>query len=431
MTPTGAFCNICSKRFSSTKAAENHLGSRRHIDRARDAEAAGAAGRGSGAGTDAAVDAGVHAGVDANVEEDEDEMELEARLEDGGTPFPPSTCVFDGKACASVEANLAHMASAHGFFMPYVEHLVDAPGLLSYLGEKVGLGYACVACDRPFTSVEAVQRHMVDKAHMRMVDDDERWVDEYAPFFSADGDEQNGEVDAAADGEDGEWEEVEDDGEAAELLEAAGLSAKSTTTSGVAAVVELAGGGGPADRQVVATADAADAPLRGGADVGEVMDKITSSLVLPNGRVLGHRDLARYYKQRPAPAESRDAAIARRTMRSSVLNNYQRLGWAGRPRPRLLPRTNGCSCCGSSGTTCASVSPTTTRARRPFGHNWGCSTRGTGRSGGHWGRFCCVHGCVFFSFWGRRSVARFAQHWSSVFLVFLAPQSEAQTTACK
>ena len=328
MTPTGAFCNICSKRFSSTKAAENHLNSRRHIDKARDAEVEGAAGRRSGSGTSAAVDAGAHVGVEANVQEDEDDMELEARLEDGGTPFPPTTCVFDGKACASVEANLAHMASVHGFFMPYIEHLVDAPGLLAYLGEKVGLGYACVACDRPFTSVEAVQRHMVDKAHMRMVDDDERWVDEYAPFFTVDGDEEE-EADAAADEEDGEWEEVEDDGEAAELLEAAGLSVKATTTSGVAAVVQLAGGGRAAGRQVVATADAADPPFRGGDDVGEVMDKITSSLVLPNGRVLGHRDLARYYKQRPAPAESRDAAIARRTMRSSVLNNYQRLGWAG------------------------------------------------------------------------------------------------------
>ncbi|KAK1866641.1 hypothetical protein I4F81_009157 [Pyropia yezoensis] len=119
---------------------------------------------------------------------------------------------------------------------------------------------------------------------------------------------------------------------AAELLDAAGLSAAATATSGAAALVPTAtgGGDGSASRQVVpaSVADTADPPLQGGADVGEVMDKITSSLVLPNGRVLGHRDLARFYKQRPSPAA--DArALARSSTRSAVLSSYKRLGWAG------------------------------------------------------------------------------------------------------
>lgn len=336
MTPSGAFCNICSKRFASAKAAENHLNSRRHIDKARSlvdgAAASGEAGSAAGPSADGSggdADAGA-----ASDGDDEDDMELEARLADGGSAFPPTTCVFDGKTCGTVPATLDHMAAAHGFFMPYVELLVDAAGLLSYLGEKVGLGYACVACDRPFSSVEAVQRHMVDKAHMRMVDDDERWVEEYAPFFSADADDRAGDDGDGEDGgeEGGEWEEVEDEALAAELLDAAGLSAAATATSGAAALVATAtgGGDGSASRQVVpaSVADTADPPLQGGADVGEVMDKITSSLVLPNGRVLGHRDLARFYKQRPSPAA--DArALARSSTRSAVLSSYKRLGWAG------------------------------------------------------------------------------------------------------
>ncbi|GAB0496065.1 hypothetical protein MMPV_007375 [Pyropia vietnamensis] len=336
MTPSGTYCTICSKRFASTKAAENHLGSRRHIDKARSLMGGAAAADGA----ESAVGPLANAGGDASFGEDEDDMELEARIANGGAAFPPTTCVFDSKACGSVASTLDHMAAAHGFFMPYVELLVDAEGLLTYLGEKVGLGYACVACDRPFGSVEAVQRHMVDKAHMRMVDDDESWVEEYARFFSADpdddvGDDEDGEDDGV---EGGEWEEVEDEALAAELLDAAGLSAAATATSGAAALVPRAAGGSDrsASRQMVAAsaADAANERLQGGADVGEVMDKITASLVLPNGRVLGHRDLARYYKQRPSPAA--DArALARASTRSAVLSSYKRLGWAGPAASRV------------------------------------------------------------------------------------------------
>lgn len=336
MTPSGAFCGVCSKRFSSAKAAENHLSSRRHIDKARSlADGAAAAGE-AGSAVQPSAGGGGDADVGAASDSDDaDAMELEARIADGGTAFPPTTCVFDGKACGTVPATLDHMAATHGFFMPYVELLVDAAGLLTYLGEKVGLGYACVACDRPFASVEAVQKHMVDKAHMRMVDDDERWVDEYAPFFSVDADDHaggDGDGEGADAEEGGEWEEVEDDAEAAELLEEAGLSAAATATSGAASLAPTASGGASrsTSRQVVAAAaaDAAPPPLQGGADVGEVMDKITSSLVLPSGRVLGHRDLARYYKQRPSPAA--DArAVARASTRSAVLSSYKRLGWAG------------------------------------------------------------------------------------------------------
>lgn len=335
MTPSGAFCSICSKRFASAKAAENHLGSRRHIDKARSLAGGAAVAGGAGSAAGPSADGGGDADAgDAPYGDDEDDMELEARLADGGTAFPPTTCVFDGKACGTVAATLDHMAAAHGFFMPYVELLVDAAGLLTYLGEKVGLGYACVACDRPFVSVEAAQRHMVDKAHMRMTDDDERWVEEYAPFFSADVEEDAGANGDREDGgeEGGEWEEVEDEALAAELLDAAGLSAAATATSGAAALVPpaIGGSGGSANRRMVAApaADAVDSPMQGGADVGEVMDKITSSLVLPNGRVLGHRDLARFYKQRPSPAA--DArALVRTSTRSAVLSSYKRLGWAG------------------------------------------------------------------------------------------------------
>jgi pre-60S factor REI1 len=36
------------------------------------------------------------------------------------------------------------MLKQHGFFIPFVENLVDLEGLLTYLGEKIGIGHVCL-----------------------------------------------------------------------------------------------------------------------------------------------------------------------------------------------------------------------------------------------------------------------------------------------
>jgi hypothetical protein len=46
-------------------------------------------------------------------------------------------CPFDGRVSPSLEANLEHMASCHGFFVPYIADLVSVSELLEYLVRKV------------------------------------------------------------------------------------------------------------------------------------------------------------------------------------------------------------------------------------------------------------------------------------------------------
>jgi hypothetical protein len=80
-------------------------------------------------------------------------------------PLVPERCPFDGEVSPSIESNLEHMASCHGFFVPYIADLVQPAELLMYLVRKVYLGYACIFCGGAFTSAAAAQAHMQSKVH--------------------------------------------------------------------------------------------------------------------------------------------------------------------------------------------------------------------------------------------------------------------------
>ena len=82
-----------------------------------------------------------------------------------GEPLPLNACLFCPLVSDSLELSVAHMTSAHSFFIPFPEFLVDLEGLLRYLCYKVGLGRVCLWCNgrgrTSYHSVKALQRHMV------------------------------------------------------------------------------------------------------------------------------------------------------------------------------------------------------------------------------------------------------------------------------
>lgn len=85
--------------------------------------------------------------------------------------LPLTACLFCPKILEGTGDNFEHMAEAHSFFIPALERLVDAEGLLKYLGEKVAVGYECLECNgrgRAFQSLEAVRTHMIEKSHCRL-----------------------------------------------------------------------------------------------------------------------------------------------------------------------------------------------------------------------------------------------------------------------
>lgn len=54
-------------------------------------------------------------------------------------------------------------------------------GLLSYIGDKVGVGHCCVYCHKVFASIRSCQDHMASVSHCKMIYDDEdgEWDDFY------------------------------------------------------------------------------------------------------------------------------------------------------------------------------------------------------------------------------------------------------------
>ena len=128
------------------------------------------------AATGAAQDDAVEAGE--MTQEEIDRRIAEARK------FTSNECIFCSHESADFETNMDHMTVVHSLFVPDAEFVVDLEGLIRYLGESISIGNMCIYCTRGFASIEATQRHMVDKGHCKIYyeDDMDEGIDEFYDF---------------------------------------------------------------------------------------------------------------------------------------------------------------------------------------------------------------------------------------------------------
>ncbi|KAI1476850.1 hypothetical protein K445DRAFT_312514 [Daldinia sp. EC12] len=116
---------------------------------------------------DTTVCQGRNAGSDA---EDGSEGESEDEFEELPSPpdFDPGTCLFCAQESDLLDDNMLHMASAHGFSLPFQEFLaVDLEMVVEYL-HFIIYGYReCICCGKRRSTIEGVQQHMVAKGHCR------------------------------------------------------------------------------------------------------------------------------------------------------------------------------------------------------------------------------------------------------------------------
>ncbi|EFJ43099.1 hypothetical protein VOLCADRAFT_96796 [Volvox carteri f. nagariensis] len=190
--------------------------------------------------------------------------------------------LFDNHMSESFQANLEYMFKKFGFYLPDSQYLVDPEGLLRYLGAKLQVGGVplYVRGDdnnaRQFRNLHAVQRHMVDRCQCKMVYDDNE--EEYEEFYDYDVGQQDA------------------DGAAATTSDSAGAVVLAGAVPGTSAVAvagyELVVGGGGED--------------------GEGFS---------GGKVLGHREFARLYRQRHRPEDDRRSVLV-----NTVLARYRALG---------------------------------------------------------------------------------------------------------
>lgn len=112
-------------------------------------------------------------------------MALEQRLS-LAKRLRPEDCIFCNTSAESFEANMEHMTREHGLYIPDLDFIVDLPGLIQYLSDKVSVAFCCLYCSskvQPFTSLESVRRHMRDKGHLKILFDEEG-QDELADFYN-------------------------------------------------------------------------------------------------------------------------------------------------------------------------------------------------------------------------------------------------------
>ena len=224
--------------------------------------------------------------------EDEEMQAIDEKIAAARTRLSTSDCLFCPSTSASLEENLTHMSLSHSFFVPDVDYLVDLPGLIAYLGEKIAIGNICIFCNaksREFRTLEAVRKHMADKCHCKIAYDTENdrlEISDYYDFSGSypDAESRKSKEEDSERSPGDEWEDVEDDGS-----------------------VDVEEGEAETDEESLP-------------DNQITYGDTEYELVLPSGARIGHRSMRRYYAQsfHVTPRSDKDAdsgvALVRRLL---------------------------------------------------------------------------------------------------------------------
>ncbi|XP_073309433.1 cytoplasmic 60S subunit biogenesis factor REI1 homolog 1-like [Primulina huaijiensis] len=196
VTPLLYSCGLCGKGYRSSKAHEQHLKSKSHLSRSSESTTS----EDEGSTIIKPLPRVPKVPLHPSVQEDEDSEESEweevddleedlageasdslAKLRVNESPdnddvdedyeLNPTCCFMCDLELDSVENCMVHMHKKHGFFIPDIEYLKDPKGLLTYLSLKVKRDLMCLYCNErchPFSSIEAVRKHMEAKSHCKV-----------------------------------------------------------------------------------------------------------------------------------------------------------------------------------------------------------------------------------------------------------------------
>ncbi|KZV81900.1 hypothetical protein EXIGLDRAFT_844210 [Exidia glandulosa HHB12029] len=295
----GMTCDVCRKVYTTENAYRSHINSKRHKENEAKPQPPPPPSTSDVAAASVSTPTPAPAPSLDIAEDASDEViaaTIDARIAAARAHLLPTACIFCTHTSSSTLAqNLEHMHTAHGFFVPDAEYLVDVPGLHAFLAAKVAVAHACVWCAKEFRSLDAVRKHMLDKGHTKVpyqTEKDRLEISDFYDFSSSypDAEEhrrkraERREAKKAKQAEGAEWEDVDDEDEADEVVDAEAMPPASDSSDDDS----------DDDEELPATqATYGDTPYE---------------LVLPNGSRLGHRSLARYYKQRFSPVAPSSAS---------------------------------------------------------------------------------------------------------------------------
>jgi pre-60S factor REI1 len=93
----------------------------------------------------------------------------EEQDEDMEITIDPNQCLFDHKQVFdTVQENLQYMLEHYGFFVPDREFLTDPTGLVGYCHEKICIGQVCLYCQKTLRSPQACIQHMISTTHTKL-----------------------------------------------------------------------------------------------------------------------------------------------------------------------------------------------------------------------------------------------------------------------
>jgi pre-60S factor REI1 len=214
-------------------------------------------------------------------EEDEDEEELEAESE-----YSPSRCLFCSHKASDLQENTEHMRKSHGMFIPERDYLVNLEGLIHYLYRKINENSECLYCHAIRNSPASIRTHMRDKGHCMIAfetEEEQIEIGQYYDFRSTYSDDEAGSVTS---------ETPEDGG------------------------VKVSGSDGDDDGWETETSASSLDEDEDDDDFDShrkapVVYQTEYELHLPSGKSVGHRSLAKYYRQNLHNYPSMEERIAR------------------------------------------------------------------------------------------------------------------------
>ncbi|KAG9012530.1 hypothetical protein FRB94_005847 [Tulasnella sp. JGI-2019a] len=191
----GRTCKSCRKVFTNENSYQSHVQSKKH----RDTELAAATALLATAILDTSATTKATApqpkkpttNTTMKTDDKDTDMGIEAKLAASRNRLTAEACLFCNHVSSGIDINVEHMGRKHGFFVPDTEYLIDLPGLLTYLGEKVAIRNVCLYCNgkgRELHSLEAVRKHMNDKSHCKIAYDslkDRLDISDYYDFTSS------------------------------------------------------------------------------------------------------------------------------------------------------------------------------------------------------------------------------------------------------
>lgn len=213
-------CRACEKTYFSENAYVNHVGSQKH--RARVAQLEGGKKIHRGDDETSSIQSSYleqessvgrsDTGSDTEEEVIKVAEDLQGASLEDGTPesnagneklAPVSEvdlkrCLFCNYESPTILLNVTHMERIHSMFIPERNYLVDLNGLLTSLIEKINEFHECLYCGKLKPTVFGLQTHMRDKGHCKIpfaTEDEQLEIGDFYDFTSTYSDEEDEESD--------------------------------------------------------------------------------------------------------------------------------------------------------------------------------------------------------------------------------------------